>query len=74
VLSPGITATIKKQPERGECVNRKNKDQKINQKRGRGRPTERRYPERIDASPEKIAEMVLRMPPKKRGEWRYEKE
>ena len=44
------------------------------QKRERGRPTERRYPERIDASPEKIAEMVLRMPPKKKGEWRYEKE
>lgn len=50
------------------------KDEKKNQKRGRGRPTERRYPERIDASPEKIAEVVLRMPPKKKGEWRYEKE
>lgn len=34
-------------------------DKKSKQKRGRGRPTERRYPERIDASPEKIAEMVL---------------
>lgn len=44
------------------------------QKRGRGRPTERRYPERIDASPEKTAETVLRMPPKKKGEWRNEKE
>ena len=43
------------------------------QKRARGRPTEKRYPKRIDASPEKIAETVLRMPPKKRGEWRYEK-
>lgn len=43
-------------------------------KRSRGRPTERRYPERIDASPEEIAETVLRMPPKKRGEWRYQKE
>ena len=47
---------------------------KAKPKRGRGRPTEKRYPERIDASPEKIAEMVLRMPPKKRGDWRYEKE
>ncbi|MDE0399331.1 MAG: hypothetical protein OXL96_16160 [Candidatus Poribacteria bacterium] len=43
-------------------------------KRTRGRPVERAYPERIDASPEKIAEMVLRMPPKKRGEWRFENE
>ena len=47
---------------------------KPSEREGRGRPTEKRYPERIDASPEKIAEMVLRMPPKKRGEWRYEKE
>ena len=44
------------------------------QKQERGRPTKRRYPKRIDASPEEIAETVLRMPPKKRGEWRYEKE
>lgn len=43
-------------------------------KRPRGRPVERPYPDRIDASPEEIAEMVLRMPPKKRGQWRYEKE
>lgn len=43
-------------------------------KRTRGRPVEKPYPERIDASPEKIAEMVLRMPPKKRGEWRFENE
>ena len=40
----------------------------------RGRPTEWDYPERIDASPEEIAEAVLRMPPKKRGEWRFERE
>lgn len=52
----------------------KSRIQKANKKRPRGRPTEKSYPERIDASPEKIAEMVLRMPPKKRGEWRYEKE
>ena len=43
-------------------------------KRERGRPLTWEYPERIDASPEEIAEMVLRMPPKKRGEWRFEKE
>lgn len=47
---------------------------KRKQKRGRGRPIERRYPERIDASPEKISETDLRMPPKKRGEWLHEKE
>ena len=52
----------------------KNRSQKDSQKRPRGRPVEKPYPERIDASPEKIAETVLRMPPKKRGEWRYEKE
>ena len=40
----------------------------------RGRPVTKPYPERIDASPEEIAEMVLRMPPKKRGEWRFEQE
>lgn len=37
-------------------------------KRGRGRPA-RSMPERIDASPEQIAEVVLSMPPKKN--WRY---
>jgi len=42
--------------------------------RERGRPVEKPYPARIDASPEEIAETVLRMPPKKRGEWRFEKE
>ncbi len=33
-----------------------------------GRPA-RPMPERIDASPEEIADRVLRMPPKK--DWRY---
>ena len=33
-----------------------------------GRPA-RRMPERIDASPEEIADRVLRIPPKK--DWRY---
>ena len=38
-------------------------------KRGVGRPPVLKMPERIDASPEEIAETVLRMPPKQ--EWRY---
>ena len=37
-------------------------------KRPRGRPP-RPMPERIDATPEEIAEVVLRMPPK--SDWRY---
>lgn len=41
-------------------------------KRKRGRPIEKDMPERIDASPEEIAETVLRAKPKK--EWRYIKE
>ena len=41
-------------------------------KRGRGRPPKYPMPERIDASPEEIAETVLRAKPKK--VWRYEKE
>lgn len=55
-------------------MSNKDRNGKASQKRPRGRPVEKPYPERIDASPEKIAETVLRMPPKKRGEWRYEKE
>jgi hypothetical protein len=43
-------------------------------KRQRGRPVTKNYPERIDASPEEIAERVLMMPPKKPGEWRYLKD
>ena len=54
-------------------MSNKDRTHKTNQKRPRGRPVEKPYPERIDASPEKIAETVLRMPPKKKGEWRYEK-
>ncbi len=42
-------------------------------KHPRGRPVEKPYPDRINASPEEIAEMALRMPPKKTGEWRYRK-
>ena len=37
-------------------------------KRGRGRP-EKLYPERIDASPEEIARVVLKAKPKK--DWSY---
>lgn len=40
-------------------------------KRGPGRP-EKPYPERIDASPEEIARVVLKAKPKKK--WRYMKE
>lgn len=41
-------------------------------KKKRGRPTTRRMPERIDATPEEIADVVLRAPPKTR--WRFEEE
>lgn len=51
-----------------------NSDDSPKPKRKRGRPPKRRYPKRIDASPEEIAEAVLKMPPKKRSEWRYLKE
>lgn len=38
-------------------------------KRSRGRPPTKAMPERIDASPEEIANVVLSMPNKK--DWRY---
>ena len=38
----------------------------------RGRPVLHEMPERIDASPEQIAETVLRAKPK--SKWRYEQE
>ena len=41
-------------------------------KRSVGRPPVKAWPEPIDASPEKIAEVVLRAKPKK--VWRYEQE
>ena len=41
-------------------------------KKPRGRPSKLQMPERIDASPETIAEVVLRAKPKK--VWRYEQE
>ncbi|MXZ54657.1 MAG: hypothetical protein F4Z14_00580 [Gammaproteobacteria bacterium] len=40
--------------------------------RGRGRPLQFAMPERIDASPERIAEVVLGAKPK--DTWRYEEE
>ena len=41
-------------------------------KKPRGRPVENPRPERIDASPEEIAEVVLRAKPKQT--WRFEEE
>ena len=41
-------------------------------KKKRGRPVEHPRPERIDASPEEIAEIVLRAKPKQA--WRFEQE
>ena len=41
-------------------------------KRGRGRPTKWEYPEMIDASPEEIADVVMRAKPKK--VWKFEEE
>ena len=43
-----------------------------NKKGKRGRPVKRKMPERIDASPETIAEVVLKAKPKE--VWRYEQE
>ena len=41
-------------------------------KKQRGRPVKHSRPERIDASPEEIAEVVLGVKPKK--VWRFERE
>ena len=41
-------------------------------KKPRGRPTKYQMPEKIDADPETIAEVVLRAKPKET--WRYEQE
>ena len=44
-------------------------------KRKRGRPVKYKLPtEKVDASPEEIAEVVLKMPPKRREDWRYLRE
>ena len=45
------------------------KDDRGESKRKRGRPVTKPMPEQIDATPEEIAEAVLRMPPK--SDWRY---
>jgi hypothetical protein len=42
------------------------------EKKQRGRPVKRTMPEQIDASPEEIAEVVLRAKPKKF--WRFEED
>lgn len=43
-------------------------------RRKRGRPQEKAWPEPIDAEPEDIARAVLSTPPKKRDEWRHLKD
>ena len=47
-------------------------DKRRKVRKQRGRPPTHRMPERIDASPEEIAEAVLRMPNK--TDWRYMKD
>ena len=44
----------------------------MDKKKQRGRPVKYLMPERIDASPEEIAEVVLRAKPKE--VWRYDQE
>ena len=39
-------------------------------KRGPGRPP-RQMPEKIDASPDEVARMLMQAPPKKKEDWRY---
>ena len=41
------------------------------QKRGRGRPVEREWPESIPDSPENIARALMSGPPKAEEDWRY---
>jgi len=49
-----------------------NTEPKKRTKKGRGRPVTYVVPQRIDASPEQIAEVVLRAKPKEH--WRYPNE
>ena len=44
----------------------------MTRKKPRGRPIKYQMPERIDATPEQIADVVMRMPNK--SDWRYEQE
>ena len=44
----------------------------MSKKKPRGRPVKNTMPERIDASPERIAEVVLQAKPKK--VWQFEQE
>ena len=41
------------------------------QKRGRGRPVERQWPEPIPDSPENIARALMAGPPKAEDDWEY---
>ena len=41
------------------------------QKRGRGRPVEREWPEPIPDTPENIARALMAGPPKAEEDWRY---
>lgn len=41
------------------------------QKRGRGRPAEREWPEAIPDTPENIARALMAGPPKAEDEWEY---
>ena len=41
----------------------------VDAKRGRGRPVTKEYPDRIDASPEQIAEAMFKMPADHK--WKY---
>lgn len=43
----------------------------MSDRRKRGRPQERQWPEPIPDTPENIARAVLSTPPKKRDEWRH---
>ena len=43
-------------------------------KRQRGRPVEKKMPEPIDDTPENVMRAVLSTPPKKDGDWRFQRE
>ena len=47
---------------------------KSTKKRSRGRPVEKRWPDRIPDTPENVARALVRAKPKKQDEWKYLKE
>ena len=53
-------------------MKRKKREPKAEAPTPRGRPVVHEFPDRIDASPEEIAEVVLGAKPK--TQWRYEEE